>query len=197
MAGGLDEGEVRKQMKKIEEVNEELGEKFIKKGIEVDIMADGTLDLSNDLLSELDWVVASIHYKLNMDQTDRLIQACKNPFVCALGHPTGRMLNSRDPYEVDMDKVMEAAKQTGTALEINAQPKRSDLNDQWAKTAREKEIPLVINTDSHYLGNLQFMKNGVYLARRAWCTKADVLNAKSWAQIGKFVKKKREKVQST
>lgn len=191
VAGGLDEEKVREQIEAIEKVNDDLGEEFIKCGIEVDIMSDGSLDLSDDVLSELDWVVAAIHSKMNQDNTKRLIKACENQYVCALAHPTGRMLNSRDPYDLDMDAVLDAAKETQTALEINGQPKRSDLNDRWARAAKEKDIPLVISTDSHYFGNLEFMKNGVYIARRAWCTKDDLLNTRKWEDIEKFIEKKR------
>lgn len=196
VAGGLDADQVRDQLEEIKAVNEYLGESFIKSGIEVDILSDGSLDLPDDLLEELDWVVASIHSKLNQDNTSRLVKACENPYVCAIGHPTGRMLNSRDPYELDMDAVLDAAKKTHTALEINAQPKRSDLNDRWASAAREKGIPLVVSTDSHYAGNLEFMKNGVYIARRAWCTKDNILNTGSWKSIERFIKKKRSAVEA-
>lgn len=194
VAGGLDEDEVREQLEEIDKVNDELGEAFIKKGIEVDILKDGSLDLEDELLEELDWVVASIHYKMEQDNTDRLISACEHPLVCAIGHPTGRMIGSREPYEIDMEEFFEAAKETNTFLEINAQPNRSDLNDQWASTAREKGITLVINTDSHYRGNLEFMQNGVYVARRAWCTPDDILNTRSWSKIKDMINKKRKKI---
>jgi DNA polymerase (family 10) len=133
---------------------------------------------------------------MDQDNTDRLISACEHPLVCAIGHPTGRIIGSRDPYEVNMDELLEAAKETETFLEINAQPNRSDLNDQWAASAREKGIPLVINTDSHYLGNLEYMQNGVYVARRAWCTKDDIVNTRSWSAIKELINKKRKKFEA-
>ena len=196
VAGGLDENQIRDQIKEIKAVNDDLGESFIKSGIEVDILSDGSLDLPDDLLEELDWVVASIHSKLDQDNTSRVVKACENPYVCAIGHPTGRMLNSRDPYVLDMDAVLDAAKETHTALEINGQPKRSDLNDRWARAAIEKGVSLVISTDSHYFGNLSFMKNGVYIARRGWCQKQDVLNTQSWKRIETFIEKKRKAVKA-
>ena len=194
IAGGLHEEQFLAQIDQIKRVNQKLGADFIKTGAEVDILADGSLDLHDDLLAQLDWVVASIHSQFNRDNTQRLIAACRHPFVSVIGHPTGRLIGKRNPYRLDIDQVIEAAVATGTALEINAQPLRMDLNDQLAHIARKKGAKLVISTDSHYPGNFDFMKLGVALARRAWCTKDNILNTGSWEDISKFKNAKRSKL---
>ena len=195
IANGMDEKQLLKQIKTIEQLNEKLGERFVKTGIEVDILPDGTLDIADEVLAQLDWVTAAIHSNFNRDNTERIIRACENPFVYCIGHPTGRLIGSREPYKVDMKKVIEVAKKTGTALEINAQPTRMDLNDELAMQAREKNVQLIISTDSHAPDNFNFMKLGVYIARRAWCTSDDILNTKSWKEIEQF-KKQKEKLMS-
>lgn len=194
VANGLDEERLREQIQEIKSVNQELGQDFIKSGIEVDIMADGSLDLDDKVLSELDWVIASIHRKFNQDNTERLIKACQNPYVTAIGHPTGRLIGRRAGYSLHMEKVMQVAAETGTALEINAQPKRMDLSDQHARFAQKSGVMLVINTDSHNLKNYLFMDLGVQIARRAWCEPKHILNTKSWEEIADFVQKKRKKL---
>ncbi|MGP8214448.1 MAG: DNA polymerase/3'-5' exonuclease PolX [Bacteroidia bacterium] len=193
VANGMDDKTVLRQLKEIERINKKLGKNFIKKGIEVDILADGKLDLSDEVLSRLDWVTASIHSNFNSDNTDRLIRACEHPLVSCIGHPTGRLIGSREPYKVDIEKVIEVAKATDTALEINAQPQRMDLNDDMAMSAREKGVKLVIDTDSHDLNQFAYMKLGVSIARRAWCTADDILNTKPWDEIVKFFNKKKNK----
>lgn len=192
IAGGMDDKQVLKQIKEIDRVNKKLGRDFIKKGIEVDILADGKLDLSDEILSQLDWVTASVHNNFKGDNTDRIIKACNNPYVSCIGHPTGRLIGSREPYKVNMEKVLKEAKSTGTALEINSQPQRMDLNDEMAKAAREKGIKLVITTDSHDIGQFAFIELGVSIARRAWCTADDILNTRSWSEIEKLQYKKRK-----
>jgi DNA polymerase (family 10) len=192
VAGGMDDKQVLKQLKEIDRVNKKLGANFIKKGIEVDILPDGKLDLSDETLSQLDWVTASIHSNFKSDNTDRIIKACNNPYVSCIGHPTGRLIGSREPYTVNMEKVFEAAKLTGTALEINSQPQRMDLNDELARAAREKGIKLVITTDSHDTGQFDYMKLGISIARRAWCNTDDILNTRSWSEIEKLFRKKRQ-----
>lgn len=190
LANGMDEKQILKQIKAIDEVNKKLGKQFVKSGIEVDILTDGKLDISDEILSQLDWVTATIHSNFNLDNTERIIRACENRFVCCIGHPTGRLIGSREPYKVDMGKVIEMAKCTYTALEINAQPDRMDLNDEHAMLARKNGVKLVISTDCHSTGNFNFMKLGVFIARRAWCTKEDILNTKSWNDIELFGEKK-------
>jgi DNA polymerase (family 10) len=195
IAKGMDEKRALKQIKEIEAVNKKLGEDFIKKGIEVDILPDGSLDISDEVLSQLDWVTASIHSNFNQDNTDRIIKACKSRFVNCIGHPTGRLIGSREGYKIDMDKVIEVAKATHTALEINAQPQRMDMNDEFAMKAREKGVKIVISTDSHNLKQYDFMKLGVFIARRAWCTPGDILNTKSWKEVQLFCYAKKESKQ--
>ncbi len=196
IANGMDEKQILKQIKSIRDVNKKIGQNFVKSGIEVDIRTDGTLDISNDVLSQLDWVTASIHTGFAKDNTDRLIRACENPYVNCIGHPTGRLIGSRMPYVLDMQKIIDAARRTNTALEINAQPERMDLNDEQAMLAREHGVKLIISTDSHTLKNLFFMNLGVLVARRAWCTASDVLNTQSWKKIEQFFIKKKRTISS-
>jgi len=126
VAHGLDENRLLEEIKEIQLINKMLGLDFVKKGIEVDILLDGSLDLSDEVLSQLDWVVASVHSHFNRDNTDRIIKAMENPFVNVIGHPTGRLIGMREAYPVDMDAVIKTAKETQTALEVNAQPTRMD-----------------------------------------------------------------------
>lgn len=193
IAGGKDEREFSKQIKEIEAVNKKLGKTFIRKGVEVDILPDGTLDLADELLAQMDWVCASIHSGFSKDNTDRLIKACQQPYVNCIGHPSGRLLGKREPYKVNWTKVFETASKTGTAMEINAQPDRMDLNDVLARQAREAGVILTISTDSHTAENFSFMPLGVTVARRAWCKAGDVLNTKSWKEVEVFVRSKRNR----
>jgi DNA polymerase (family 10) len=192
IAHGMDEKQILKQLKSIERLNRNLGGKFVKAGIEVDILVDGKLDISDEILSRLDWVIASIHSNFNKDNTERLISACENKNVCCIGHPTGRLIGSREPYKLDMELLIKSAKRTHTTLEINAQPRRMDLNDELALQAEKAGVSLAIGTDSHALGNFSYMELGVGIARRAWCTKNNILNTKSWKEIEAFRNKKRK-----
>lgn len=193
IAHGLDEKDLLKQLKEIAAINRKLGRNFIKTGIEVDILRNGRLDFSDEILEQLDWVTAAIHNNFSADNTDRLIRACEHPLVRCIGHPTGRLIGKREAYKADMNEVIRAAKQTGTALEINAQPDRMDLNDQLAKQAREQGVKLVISTDSHQLSQFGFMEPGVAIARRAWCTPDDILNTRSWEELKRLTRKKSKK----
>ena len=148
------------------------------------------------MLSELDWVCASIHSGFGKDNTERLISACMNPYVCCIGHPSGRLLGRREEYKADWGKVFNMAAKTGTAMEINARPDRMDLNDELAKQAREAGVTLVIDTDSHSQSDFALMSLGVFIARRAWCTAADILNTRSWKEIKEFADRKRNSRQS-
>ncbi len=194
VAHGLDEEKLIQEIEEIKQINKMLGLDFIKKGIEVDILIDGSLDLSDEVLSKLDWVVASVHSHFSRDNTDRILKAMENPYVNVIGHPTGRLIGVREGYPLDIDAVIKKAKETGTALEINAQPLRMDLDDIWIKKCVEEGVKLVISTDSHNLGNFAYMEIGVGLARRGWATKKDILNTKSWKEIQKFVNQKRKKL---
>lgn len=182
-----------KQLKAIAEANKKLGKNFIKPGVEVDILNDGSLDLSNELLSQLDWVCASIHTGFGKDNTERLIKACANPYVSCIGHPTGRLIGKREEYAANWKEVFKAAAATGTVLEINAQPDRMDLNDEHAQAAREAGVMFTISTDSHNNQHYAYMKLGAYIARRAWCIANDVLNTKSWHQVQDFTMRKRKR----
>ncbi|MGI9544417.1 MAG: DNA polymerase/3'-5' exonuclease PolX [Cyclobacteriaceae bacterium] len=199
VARGLNEEQFEAQIETIKKVNAQLGVNFVKAGAEVDILTDGSLDLPDRLLEKLDWVVASIHSQLNRDNTQRLIKACQHPLVHVIGHPTGRLIGTRESYPLDVEAVIQAASSTGTALEINAQPLRMDLNDRLASRARELKVALVISTDSHQKGNFAFMSLGVAIARRAWCTKRDILNTRNWTALEKFkaTKKKKAELQQT
>lgn len=192
IAGGIDEKDFEKQSREIDKVNAKLEHPFLKKGVEVDILADGSLDLSDACLSRMDWVCASIHSGFNHDNTDRLIQACHNPYVSCIGHPSGRLIGKREAYTVDWDQVFQVAAQTGTAMEINAQPDRMDLNDILARQAREAGVKLIISTDSHAATHYDFMRLGVTIARRAGCRDADILNTRSWKDVEAFARKKRK-----
>jgi len=169
----------------------------LKAGAEVDILPDGSLDLSDEVLEQLDWVTASIHSGFKKDNTDRLIKACENPFVHCIGHPTGRLIGKREPYVFTLDEVLRAAKVSGTAMEINAQPDRLDLNDEMAFQAREAGVKLVISTDSHKPTDYYYMKLGVYVSRRAWCKREDILNTQTWTELQKFTSKKRKRMKVT
>lgn len=179
VAHGLDGKRVREQIALIDAANAKLSDFRILKGIEVDIRGDGSLDLPDEILSELDIVVASIHsgFRQGRDQiTNRLLAAVRNPCVNVIAHPTGRLIGERDPYEADLDAVFREAARRGIAMEINAHPARLDLNDQHARMAKKCGIPLVISTDTHITANLDYMEYGVGVARRGWIEKGDVLN---------------------
>jgi DNA polymerase (family 10) len=194
IAGGLDEDRFMEQFDKIDEINQQLGQEFIKKGVEVDILHDGSLDLEDNLLEFMDWVVASVHSHFTRDNTDRIVAACQSPFVNAIGHPTGRLLGKRKAYPLDMEKVIAEAAETGTALEINAQPQRIDIDASWAKKAIGRGVMLVIGTDAHHTSNFKYMEQGVTTARRGWCQEKNILNARKWSQVEKFAFEKRERM---
>jgi len=148
-------------------------------GIECDILPDGSLDLADDCLAQLDIVVASIHSQFSQDQpqmTDRVLKALECPWVDVLGHPTGRRLLQREPIRLDMSAVIASAARLGVALEINSQPQRLDLNDAHARLAIERVVSLVISTDGHSTNELHRLQWGVLMARRAWARATDILN---------------------
>ncbi len=180
ITNGLDEERLRAQMAEIDVLNAAATDGFrILKGSEVDILADGTLDLDPALLAELDFVIASVHSRFKQDEatmTARIIRALESGVVDLLAHPTGRLLGARDPYAVDMERLFDAALATGTALEINASPERLDLNDVLARRARDRGIKISINTDAHHPDHLDLFSFGISQARRAWLAAPDVLN---------------------
>jgi DNA polymerase (family 10) len=183
---GLDADGLAKQIDEIDALNEELDGIRILKSIEVDILEDGRLDLPDEILQRLDLTVGSIHSRLSLSrekQTERILRAMDNPHFNILAHPTGRRIGERDPMEVDLERVMEAALERGCFLEINAQPERLDLNDVHSKMAKEMGLKLSISTDAHSRAELAFMSYGVYQARRGWLEAGDVLNTRSWTEL--------------
>lgn len=191
LAHGLKPADFRKQFVEIDKINKKIKSDFVKKGVEVDILADGSLDLPDDLLDQFDWVIASIHSNFNQDNTGRLICACNHPAIHCIGHPSGRLIGKRNAYPLDWDKVFKTAAATGTALEINAQPERLDLKDDLIQKALEFGVTLTISTDAHDLGQFSFMAYGVSMARRGWCTAKSVLNTQSWTAVEDFKKRKK------
>lgn len=193
MAHGLDPQRLLAQWGQIDRLNEQLGRGFtILKGIECDILEKGGLDLPDDVLAQADWVVASVHYgqRQSRDQiTHRIVDALAHPHVCCIGHPTGRLLNRRDPYAVDMEAVFAAAARYGKMLELNANPMRLDLDDVACAAAKTHGIPIVIATDAHQTEGLDDLRYGVLQARRGGLTAADVANTLSWPQLKKRIGK--------
>ena len=194
VAHGLKAKDLRKQIDEIDKVNEKLKGITVLKGIEVDILEDGSLDLPDSVLKELDLTVCSVHYKFNLSkkkQTDRIIKAMNNPYFAILAHPTGRLINERRPYEIDMERIIKKAKDSGCFLELNAHPDRLDLNDIDAKRAKEIGVKLVISTDAHRIDDLDYMRFGLGQARRGWLEPDDVLNTRGLSDLKKLLKRKK------
>jgi DNA polymerase (family 10) len=188
IAGGMKPAEARKQLKEIDRVNKKLKGFKILKGIEVDILADGSLDYDDKLLSEFDLVIAAIHSRFGMaeaEMTERIIKGISNPNVDILAHPTGRLLLARDPYAVDLKKVIGAAVKHNVVLEINAHPQRLDLDWRWCKYAKEKGAKFAICPDAHSVDDLECVSFGVGVARKGWLEKGDVINCLSADQMVK------------
>ncbi len=179
VAGGMDEKQLAKHLKEIEKANGQISGFRILKGVEVDILPDGTLDLKDDILQECEVVMASVHSRFNMEEgemTRRVIKALKNPNVKVLAHPTGRLILEREPFKINLREVVQAAVDHGVILEINAYPDRLDLKDVDARMARDLGAKLAIDTDAHSALQLELMKFGVYTARRGWIEAKDVIN---------------------
>jgi DNA polymerase (family 10) len=194
IARGLDESRLLKQIEEIDRINEKLKGFQILKGTEVDILSDGKIDFSEKILEKLDLAVAAIHSGFKQDKgkmTKRIIQALENPYIHILAHPSGRLLGARDPYEVEMDELMEFAKKYGKALEINAYFERLDLNDIHCRKAKEMGIRVGIGTDAHHLDQMWMMSLGVAVARRGWLETKDVLNTLSLKEILKWCHQRR------
>jgi DNA polymerase (family 10) len=163
-------------------------------GCEVDIKANGGLDYPDEILRQLDLVLVSVHsrFKLSREEmTARIVRAVQHPLVHMLGHPTGRLIGERGAYELDIETVLQAARAEGTAIEINASPSRLDLSDLHARRAKDLGIPIAINTDAHTISQLEYMRFGISVARRAWLTPADVLNTRPEKQLVAWLEKKR------
>jgi DNA polymerase (family 10) len=188
--------ELKRQIERVREVDAQIEGIAVKAGSEVNILPDGGLDYEDELLGELDWVVASVHTAFGMGQealTARMIRAIEHPLVDAIGHPTGRMIVRREPYAIDLEAVGEAAARTGTLLEINANPDRRDLSDVNARNAARTGVKIVIDSDAHKVVTLQNMRWGIATARRAWLTREDVANTRPWDELVAMRKRNRGK----
>lgn len=190
MASGLDAKRLAEQIEEVEKLNEKWQDFRILKSCEVDILEDGSLDLPDDILKELDVVVCSIHYNFKLSrekQTKRIIKGMDNPHFNVFAHPTGRLIGQREGYDYDIEEVMNAAKERGCFLELNAQPDRLDLPDIYAKMAKDMGIKLAISTDAHSKSDLDYMRYGIAQARRAWLEAEDVINTRSWTELRKLI----------
>ncbi len=185
----LREDRLEAQAKEIDRLAKRVAPLKLLKGVEVNIKADGTLDMPDELLAERDWVVASIHTAFQREPTERVIAAMENPHVDVIGHLTGRKLSRREPMEIDIERVVEKALETGTLLEINSQPDRLDLSDVNARLAGEAGVKIVVSSDAHQLKALDYVDFGIAQARRAWLTPDQIANTRTWAQLRKLMKK--------
>ncbi|HLC60323.1 MAG TPA: DNA polymerase/3'-5' exonuclease PolX [Candidatus Nanoarchaeia archaeon] len=192
IANSLDEKRILQQKKEIEKINKNINGLTILHGTEVNIAEDGSLDMNNKILQRLDIVVAAVHsgFKNSKEKiTNRIIKAMQNKNVDIIAHPTGRLITKREAYEIDLDKVFDEAKKTGTVMEINSYPERMDLKDSNVRAGIKKGIKLVISTDAHATSQLHFIKLGIGTARRGWATKNDVINTRSLKGMLKMLKK--------
>ncbi|MCF8112063.1 MAG: DNA polymerase/3'-5' exonuclease PolX [Desulfobacteraceae bacterium] len=192
MAGGLNEKELRVHIENIDKVNQNLKGLRLLKAIEVDILPDGSLDLGDSVLRELDLAVGSVHYQQRLSrkkQTERIIRAMDNPNLDILGHPTARLINTRDPMDIDLEKIIEAAKERKVVIELNAQPDRLDLPHNYCKTAAELGVKIALSTDAHSADNLSLMENGIIAARRGWLSKDDIINTRPLKELLKMLRR--------
>ena len=192
MTGGLDEGRLISQIKEIHELNKKIKGITILTGSEVDILSDGTLDIADDILAQLDVVGASVHSKFRMssrEMTDRIARAMENPHVDILFHPTGRLIQKREAYALDMERIIAVAKKTGTILEINAQPQRLDLRDEHIRMANEAGVKFCINSDAHHKNHFHYLEYGIAQARRGWVKSSDVINTYPTARMLSMLKR--------
>ena len=192
MAHGLDPARVARQCREVDKLNAKLKGFTILKGIEVDILKDGRLDLPDSTLAQLDVVVASVHSFFDLSgaaQTDRIIRAMENRHVNIIGHPTGRLIGEREPYELDMDRLTSAARDLNCCLEINAQPERLDLNDIHAHAAKVKGAKLAVSTDAHSVTSFKYIRFGIDQARRGWLSPEDVVNTRRLTDLRKLMKR--------
>jgi DNA polymerase (family 10) len=192
IARGLSEEKLLEEKNEITALNRRLKGFRLLAGVEVDIRGDGRLDFDDEVLKQMDIVVASVHsgFRQSREQmTKRLVSAMRNPYVSVIAHPTGRLIGERDPYDVDMHEVLRVARESGTAIEINAYPLRLDLNDAYARMAKEMGVRLVISTDTHIANQFDYMEYGASIARRGWLEKNDVLNTMDYHSLLKALKK--------
>jgi len=192
MTGGLDRDKLLRQWEALDRLDGAVSGLTVLRGMEVDILADGTLDMDDDLLERMDVVVVSVHGRFELDearQTERVVAALAHPSVNVLGHPTGRLLGQRDGFAIDLDAVIAAALEHDVALEINAHPARLDLDDRWARVAAKAGVPISINTDAHAPSELGLLAHGVLQARRAWLEPRHVVNTWPLSRLRRFLKK--------
>ncbi len=191
MVNGLDAERLLQQVEKIDRLNEQIEDITILKGIEVDILEDGALDLPNQVLSHLDLVIGAVHGYFNLSrkkQTVRILRAMDNRYFSILAHPTGRLLNAREAYDVDVERIIRNARERGCFLELNSQPKRLDLDDVYCRAAKQEGVMISINSDAHSEKDLDNLHFGISQARRAWLEKADVLNTRSVGTLKQMLK---------
>lgn len=194
MAGGLDAEGLRGRFRRIERLAARTEGLAVLKGVEVDILDDGSLDLPDDVLREADWVVASLHYGQRQPReqlTRRIVRAIQHPLVCVIGHPSGRLIGKRPPCDLDFERVLGAAAEFGCALEVNGQPDRLDLDDVNAAAAKARGIPVVIDGDAHSVNELSNMELGVFQARRAGLSAAETLNSRDLRELRAYVARRR------
>jgi len=183
IAGGLDEDTLKRRNEEIDKINEKIKGIKILKGMEVDILADGSLDYSDKVLEELDFVIGAIHQGFKKNVTERIKKAIENPYVDIIAHPTGRLLSGREGYEVNIDEIIDFASKFNVVLEINCYPDRLDLNDINILKAKTKNVKFSLGTDAHNTGMLKYIKFGIGIARRGWLTKAEILNTYKWEKM--------------
>ncbi len=195
MTGGLDEKKLLKQVAEIDKLNLKLKienwKLKILSGAEVNILKDGSLDIKDEVLAKLDVVGIAVHSHFNLpraEQTQRIIKAMKNKNADILFHPTGRLIQKRAPYDVDVEEIIKVAKETGTILEINADPHRLDLKDEYIRKAIEAGVKLAIDTDAHSKNSFHYLEFGIGQARRGWATKGDIINTRPWPEMLKLLK---------
>lgn len=191
IANGFNRKRLEQQLEEIDRMSDDYSGFRILKGIEVDILEDGSLDLPDEILAKLDLTICSIHSKFGLSkekQTERIIRAMDNPYVSILGHPSGRLINEREPYQIDMEKILFAAFDRGCFLELNAHPDRLDLNDQHCRMAKDIGVKLAINSDAHSVQGLSNIKYGIDQARRGWLEKDDVINTRKATDLLKLLK---------
>ena len=188
----MDEKQLLARNKEIDKLNKKNKKIKILKGCEANILADGSIDIKDEVLAQMDFVIAGIHSQMKMsreEMTARIIKAMKNPNVDIIAHPTGRLINKREEYLIDFDEILKMAKETGTILEINASHYRLDLKDSYIKKAKEAGVKMVINTDAHNLEQMYLMEYGISQARRGWAEKKDIINTRPFEKFLGFLKK--------
>ena len=193
-AGGLRPEDLARQADEIDEVNSRLSGFRVLKGIEADILQDGRVDYDERVLEQLDFVIASVHSRFNMgekDMTTRMLAAMDNPYLTIIGHPTGRLLLSRDPYPVDLDAVIGKAAETGVVLEINADPHRLDLDWRLVRQARDRGVVISIGADAHSVSGLSYVEFGINMARKGWLGPGDILNTRPAGDFVAYARRRR------